>query len=143
MTARSAYLAAAAAAVAVLVLVPFGVTMASAIGPLATTSLSSAVRRFPALLELTTAIAWVVCVYLPLGWLAERAAAVRSAPLATSVFVLAFGAGALGFYRSEAWAARLLFSGQYALLVLLAFLLFFFLTTWLQRETEPGRAVPL
>jgi hypothetical protein len=62
----------------------------------------------------------------------------RAAPLATAVTVLAFLVGWLGFYPAEALPERALYSAQYAVLVLLAFLLFDILASWL----GPATAAP-
>ena len=134
MTSRSAHLVAAAAAVALLAGVPFGLAVAFALVDSSGPPLSTVVRQFPALLELTAGCVWAGGVFLPVAWLSNRSKAVGSALVAAGPFAVAFATGALGFYRSDSLPYRVLFSAQYALLVLLAFLLFGFLASWLEAK---------
>lgn len=122
-------LAAAGAAVALLVAVPLGVRLGLAMAQRA--GLGAALDTRPLVLDLATACAWVGCLFLPLAVVGARYDRLRKAPLAVVVFLLALGVGAWGWYRLEPAASRLLFAAQYALLVVMAFLLFDFLACWL------------
>jgi hypothetical protein len=138
MTDWSAQLLAAVAAVALLVGVPFGLAIGFALAETGAPGLPTALAQFPWVLELTIACAWVACVFLPLRWLEQRSIA-RRVPVGAIVFALAFAAGMLGFYRSDAAPSRVLFSAQYALLVWLAFLLLSFLADWLKVASKDLR----
>jgi hypothetical protein len=90
----------------------------------------AAIRAASLGLEALTALAWA-CLFLALDALSRKHQIAGSAPQTLIVFFSALITGILHFYRTDPVPARLLFSCQYALLVVLALWLFGFLASWL------------
>jgi len=127
MSPRVSGLAAAVSAVALLVGVPLGLAVGLALA--SHEDVLAAVARLSLGLELASACGWAG-LFLAIRRLSSRYARVRSAPHGAIVFLLASITGALGFYRTEPVAARILPSLQYGFLVLLALWLFGFVESW-------------
>lgn len=124
MTSRLSSTLAALSAAGLLAFAPAGVAVGWAIG--SREPIGAALARIAWPLELVSACAWAA-LFLVTQWLSRRYRGVRSAPQNTVVCLLALAVGAVGFYAAESPLDRALLSAQYAVLVLLAFLLFDFL----------------
>ena len=136
---RLAGLVAAGSSIALLVAAPAGVAIGSAL--VDGKPIGAAIRAASLGLEALTASAWTG-LFLALRVLSHRLRRLSSAPQSAIVFIAALTAGMLVFYRAEPVPARLFFSSQYAVLVVLALWLFGFLASWLpspQTDSQPSR----